>query len=152
VAHVAKRAAGGLGFHDLPHSYATWSVSAGVPINVVRQVMEHQQACCLRASLLAIKLRSEGPGRMLLSSEDLGGDEGLEPLNRLGGEEQWEAGRSALWPGPQRSASLDVSHVFPLSVVPDLCPLIMGIQSCNLSAIRHRSVRCLPEHGQTSAT
>jgi len=37
-------AAGGLRFHDLRHSYATWLISAGVPVNVVQRVMGHEQA------------------------------------------------------------------------------------------------------------
>lgn len=44
VAHVAAHAAGGLRFHDLRHCYATWLVSAGVPVNVVQAVMGHEQA------------------------------------------------------------------------------------------------------------
>jgi integrase len=44
VAMVAERAAGGLRMHDLRHSYATWLVSDGVPINVVQRVMGHQNA------------------------------------------------------------------------------------------------------------
>jgi len=43
VAQVAKHAAGGLRFHDLRHSYATWLVSSGVPINDVASVMGHEQ-------------------------------------------------------------------------------------------------------------
>ncbi|MDP9798903.1 integrase [Catenuloplanes nepalensis] len=33
-----------LRFHDLRHSYATWLVSDGVPINAVQRVMGHAQA------------------------------------------------------------------------------------------------------------
>jgi integrase len=33
-----------LRFHDLRHSYATWLVSDGLPVNVVQRVMGHQQA------------------------------------------------------------------------------------------------------------
>ncbi|WKU08768.1 tyrosine-type recombinase/integrase [Micromonospora sp. HUAS LYJ1] len=33
----------GLRFHDLCHSYATWLVSDGVPINDVAKVMGHEQ-------------------------------------------------------------------------------------------------------------
>jgi integrase len=44
VAHVARWAAGGMRFHDLRHSYATWLVSSGVPINDVQTVMGHEQA------------------------------------------------------------------------------------------------------------
>ncbi len=44
LAHVADHAAGGLRFHDLRHSYATWLVSDGVPVNIVQRVMGHEQA------------------------------------------------------------------------------------------------------------
>jgi integrase len=44
VGHVAKVARGGLRFHDLRHSYATWLVSRGVPINDVVAVMGHEKA------------------------------------------------------------------------------------------------------------
>lgn len=44
VAQVAEHAAGGLRFHDLRHSYATWLVSEGLPVNVVQRVMGHEQA------------------------------------------------------------------------------------------------------------
>jgi Phage integrase family len=43
VAHVARHAADGLRFHDLRHSYATWLVSAGVPVNDVAEVLGHEQ-------------------------------------------------------------------------------------------------------------
>ena len=43
IAHVVKYAHSGLRFHDLRHSYATWLVSAGVPINDVSAVMGHEQ-------------------------------------------------------------------------------------------------------------
>lgn len=33
-----------LRFHDLRHSYATWLVSDGVPVNMVQRVMGHQKA------------------------------------------------------------------------------------------------------------
>lgn len=44
VEHVALRAHGGLRFHDLRHSYASWLVTDGVPVNVVQKVMGHEQA------------------------------------------------------------------------------------------------------------
>nr|WP_245714728.1 site-specific integrase [Micromonospora inyonensis] len=44
VAQVAAAAYGGLRFHDLRHSYATWLVTDGVPINIVQRVMGHEQA------------------------------------------------------------------------------------------------------------
>jgi len=44
VTHVAQHATGGLRYHGLRHSYATWLVSDGVPINLVQTVMGHEQA------------------------------------------------------------------------------------------------------------
>ncbi|MET8083934.1 site-specific integrase [Micromonospora sp. NPDC005237] len=44
VAHAAASAFGGLRFHDLRHSYITWLVTDGVPINVVRRVVGHEKA------------------------------------------------------------------------------------------------------------
>jgi integrase len=43
VKHVARHAVGGLRFHDLRHTYATWLVSEGVPINDVASVLGHEQ-------------------------------------------------------------------------------------------------------------
>lgn len=39
---LAERAHGGLRFHDLRHSYATWLVSAGVPVNDVAAAVGHE--------------------------------------------------------------------------------------------------------------
>ncbi|HEX6401816.1 MAG TPA: tyrosine-type recombinase/integrase [Pseudonocardiaceae bacterium] len=44
IEYIAKHAEGGLRYHDLRHSYATWLVSDGVPVNVVQRVMGHEQA------------------------------------------------------------------------------------------------------------
>ncbi|MDG4760757.1 site-specific integrase [Micromonospora sp. WMMD710] len=44
VAHAAASAVGGLRFHDLRHSYITWLVTDGVPVNVVRRVVGHEKA------------------------------------------------------------------------------------------------------------
>lgn len=44
IEYIARHAAGGLRYHDLRHSYATWLVSDGVPVNVVQRVMGHEQA------------------------------------------------------------------------------------------------------------
>lgn len=44
VAHVTQKAAGGLRFHDLRHSYATWLVSRGVPVNDVQKALGHERA------------------------------------------------------------------------------------------------------------
>jgi integrase len=43
IVHIANKALGALRFHDLRHSYATWLVTEGVPVNVVRLVMGHEQ-------------------------------------------------------------------------------------------------------------
>jgi integrase len=44
IEYIARHATGGLRYHDLRHSYATWLVSDGVPVNVVQRVMGHEQA------------------------------------------------------------------------------------------------------------
>ncbi|MGH3341416.1 MAG: tyrosine-type recombinase/integrase [Carbonactinosporaceae bacterium] len=44
VACVAAHASGGLHFHGLRHSYATWLISSGVPVNDVQRVVGHEQA------------------------------------------------------------------------------------------------------------
>ncbi|MGH4010337.1 MAG: tyrosine-type recombinase/integrase [Pseudonocardiaceae bacterium] len=44
VLHIAKSCAGGLRFHDLRHSYATWLVDDGVPVNMVQRVMGHERS------------------------------------------------------------------------------------------------------------
>src|SRR3954449_11717826 len=41
---VARHQAGGLRFHDLRHSYATWLVDDGVPPNMVQRVLGHERA------------------------------------------------------------------------------------------------------------
>lgn len=42
-ARVSRMAQSGLRFHDLRHSYATWLVSDGVPLNNISRVMGHEQ-------------------------------------------------------------------------------------------------------------
>jgi len=44
VRHLAKHAAGGMTFHDLRHSYATWLVDDGVPVNMAQRVLGHEHA------------------------------------------------------------------------------------------------------------
>jgi integrase len=44
VACIVEQAVGGLRFHDLRHSYATWLVDDGVPINMVQKVMGHERS------------------------------------------------------------------------------------------------------------
>jgi len=44
VGEVARLQTGGLRYHDLRHSYATWLVDDGVPPNMVQRVMGHERA------------------------------------------------------------------------------------------------------------
>ncbi|GAB3280233.1 hypothetical protein GCM10027563_08920 [Parasphingorhabdus pacifica] len=44
VQAVAKQAAGGLKFHDLRHSCATWLVDDGMPVNMVQRVLGHERS------------------------------------------------------------------------------------------------------------
>ena len=48
VALVATHQAGGLRFHDLRHSYATWLVDDGVPPNMVQRVLGHERSSTVR--------------------------------------------------------------------------------------------------------
>jgi integrase len=43
VNEVAKKCTGGLRFHDLRHSYATWLVYDGVPINDAQRLLGHER-------------------------------------------------------------------------------------------------------------
>ena len=51
-----------LRFHDLRHSYATWLVDDGVPVNVVQRVMGHERSS---TTLDLYTRRSDGEGRIL---------------------------------------------------------------------------------------
>jgi len=41
VAQVVTPTYGGLRFHDLRHSYTTWLITDGVPVNLVQRRMGH---------------------------------------------------------------------------------------------------------------
>ncbi|MBN9103031.1 MULTISPECIES: tyrosine-type recombinase/integrase [unclassified Pseudonocardia] len=69
VACVAERASGGLRFHDLRHSYATWLVDDGVPINMVQKVMGHERSS---ATLDLYTHRTDNHDRILQATD---GDE-----------------------------------------------------------------------------
>jgi integrase len=56
VREVANEAAGGLTFHQLRHSYATWLVSDGVPVNDVQRLMGHSRA----STTLDLSTRTSG--------------------------------------------------------------------------------------------
>lgn len=80
VRGVAKRAAGGLKFHDLRHSYATWLVDDGVPVNMVQRVMGHERS----ATTLDLYTRRTDNGerilRALTDDEEDGDDGGAAPV------------------------------------------------------------------------
>lgn len=73
VRHVAKHACGGPTFHDLRHSYATWLVDDGVPVNMVQRVMGHERAS---TTLDIYTRRTSDVDRILeaLSDDDDGDD------------------------------------------------------------------------------
>jgi integrase len=73
VAHVARAAAGGLRFHDLRHSYATWLVDDGVPVNMVQRVMGHERSS---TTLDLYTRRTEDHGRILRALADVDDDSG----------------------------------------------------------------------------
>jgi integrase len=62
-----------LRFHDLRHSYATWLVDDGVPVNMVQRVLGHERAA---TTLNLYTRRSDGEDRILRAlGADGGGDE-----------------------------------------------------------------------------
>jgi hypothetical protein len=65
VQHVARFQAGGLRFHDLRHSYATWLVDDGVPPNMVQRVMGHERSA---TTLDLYTRRTDNSGRILQAS------------------------------------------------------------------------------------
>lgn len=67
VAHIAHSAAGGLRFHDLRHSYATWLVDDGVPVNMVQRVMGHERSS---PTLDLYTRRTDGHDRILRALGD----------------------------------------------------------------------------------
>jgi integrase len=66
VKHVTQRQVGGLRFHDLRHSYATWLVDDGVPPNMVQRVMGHERA----STTLDLYTRRTGDATRILKALD----------------------------------------------------------------------------------
>ena len=64
---VARRQAGGLRYHDLRHSYATWLVDDGVPPNMVQRVMGHERAS---TTLDLYTRRTDDADRILRALDD----------------------------------------------------------------------------------
>jgi integrase len=73
VKHVAQRQVGGLRFHDLRHSYATWLVDDGVPPNMVQRVMGHERSS---TTLDLYTRRTEDSSRILQALDDEDSDDG----------------------------------------------------------------------------
>ena len=71
---VARSQAGGLRFHDLRHSYATWLVDDGVPPNMVQRVMGHERST---TTLDLNTRRTDNSDRILWALDD--GDEDDDP-------------------------------------------------------------------------
>ena len=67
VRHVAREQHGGLRFHDLRHSYATWLVDDGVPPNMVQRVVGHERSS---TTLDLYTRRTEDPSRILRALDD----------------------------------------------------------------------------------
>jgi integrase len=67
VNHVARHQAGGLRFHDLRHSYATWLVDDGVPVNMVQRVLGHERSS---TTLDLYTRRTDDPTRVLRALDD----------------------------------------------------------------------------------
>lgn len=77
VQHVARQQAGGLRFHDLRHSYATWLVDDGVPPNMVQRVMGHERSA---TTLDLYTRRTDNSDRILQALDDEDPDDGPAPI------------------------------------------------------------------------
>jgi integrase len=67
VMHIAKSSAPGPRFHDLRHSYATWLVDDGVPVNMVQRVMGHERSS---TTLDLYTRRTDDHSRILQALDD----------------------------------------------------------------------------------
>ena len=72
VLHVSRSCMGGLRFHDLRHSYATWLVDDGVPPNMVARVMGHEK---ITTTLQLYTRRTDDESRILDALTDEPGEE-----------------------------------------------------------------------------
>ncbi|MEU6129235.1 tyrosine-type recombinase/integrase [Saccharopolyspora sp. NPDC047091] len=75
VKAAAAKAGEGLRFHDLRHSYATWLVDDGVPVNMVQRVLGHERSS---TTLDLYTRRTDGGDRILRALTDEA-DDGLGP-------------------------------------------------------------------------
>lgn len=67
VKHVATHHVGGLRFHDLRHSYATWLVDDGEPPTMVMRVMGHEK---ITTTLELYARRTDDADRILQALTD----------------------------------------------------------------------------------
>jgi integrase len=67
VNQAARYQAGGLRFHDLRHSYATWLVDDGVPPNMVQRVVGHERSS---TTLDLYTRRTDNSDRILSALDD----------------------------------------------------------------------------------
>ncbi len=74
---MARHQHGGLRFHDLRHSYATWLVDDGVPPNMVQRVMGHERAT---TTLDLYTRRTDNSDRILRALDDPAPDEDPPPV------------------------------------------------------------------------
>lgn len=74
VHHVARHQSGGLRFHDLRHSYATWLVDDGVPPNMVQRVLGHERSS---TTLDLYTRRTDNSERILQALDDEDGPDGV---------------------------------------------------------------------------
>jgi integrase len=72
VREVARQQAGGMRFHDLRHSYATWLVDDGVPVNMVQRVLGHEKSS---TTLDLYTRRTDNRSRILAALDDDGAAE-----------------------------------------------------------------------------
>ena len=75
VKAVAGSAAGGLRFHDLRHSYASWLITEGVPVPDVQRVMGHEHPTTTLAIYTHVQKGSGDRILGALSAFELPGDE-----------------------------------------------------------------------------
>ena len=73
VKEVSRRQAGGMRFHDLRHSYATWLMDDGVPVNMVQRVLGHEKSS---TTLDLYTRRTDNRARILDALTDKDDEEG----------------------------------------------------------------------------
>jgi integrase len=69
---VCRHQFGGLRFHDLRHSYATWLVDDGVPPNMVQRVLGHERSA---TTMDLYTRRTDNPDRILQALTDADDDD-----------------------------------------------------------------------------